>query len=158
VWPRRRNLAVVRTIHSAGTVVRWLAGRIWHRSCRISGAWVSRVRRAVSGRSSRVYVVVGDINIVVVLDRAAATPVSVPTATPVVVAIVDKRPEQNPGSERQDSRQEQITPAVTRWRRDRGAVSTGWIVLRHVNRIRLRRLNDDRLLHRGLRPALSGRR
>ena len=62
------------------------------------------------------------------------------------------------GSERQGSREEQITTAVSRRRLDRGAVSTGGIVLWNVNRIRLGRLNDDRLLYRRLCSALSGRR
>jgi hypothetical protein len=158
-----RNCRVVRTIVSAAAVVGRPRAGIRNRTGRVSGARVSSVGWTISRvtrtrGSSRVYSVVGDINIVVVPDRTAATPVPIPIEAPVVVAIVDKRPKQNPGPERQDSGEEQITTAVSRGRLDRRAVSTGGIVLWDVNRIRLGRLNDDRLLYRRLCPALSGRR
>src|SRR5208283_4767414 len=123
-----------------------------------SWARVSPVGWPITRRSSWEHVVVSDVNVVVVMYRAAAAPVRVPIAAPVIVAVVDQRPKQNPGSERQDPRQEQITPGVTRWRRYWRSVSTGWIVLRYINRIRLGRLDDDRLLYRGLSATLSGSR
>src|SRR6202167_3669217 len=109
VRPRRRNSRVVRTIVSTAAVgwPVWPVLRIRSRSRWISRPRIISIGWAISGRpitsaattriSTGVHVVISDVDVVVVLDRTTAT-VAIPTAAPMVVAIVDKRPKQNPGS------------------------------------------------------------
>ena len=142
----RRTLATIaRIVRPAVSVARVIA----RPAVAVTRFSVARVSVAAVWIAAGVVVVVRDIDVVVVLDRTAvvvAVAAAVPIAAPVVVAVVDQRAEQDSRAERQHSRQQQIAARVSRGRCHRRSVRAGRIVLRYVNRIRLRGLDDHSLL------------